>query len=112
MYMDHHPLTVDIGDLPVQRFLKAQATGIDGAEEGVVRGGADTTRELADLLAAEHCGQVLFSLSAQDIEEMPIALEDMDEEKADPGSHRSASCWGTKEGGFCGAENTPEVPLR
>jgi hypothetical protein len=110
--MDHHPLSVDIGDLQVQRFLKAQATGIDGAEEGVVMGGADTTKELADLLAAEHCGQGLFSLSAQEIEERPMALEDVDKEEADAGSHSSASCWGTREGRFCGAENTAEVPLR
>jgi hypothetical protein len=66
----------------------------------------------ADFLAVEHCGQALFSLSAQNVKEMPIALEEVDEEEADPGSPRSASCWGTSERRFYGAGNRPVVLLR
>lgn len=34
--MDHHALAVDVGDFEMPRFVKAQATGVDGGEKDVV----------------------------------------------------------------------------
>jgi hypothetical protein len=82
--MNHQPVAVEVGDLQVQRFLKAQTTGIDRGQESRVMQSVNRGQDLADLFAAEHRRQALFSLSAQKVEEMPIALEAMDEEEMDP----------------------------
>lgn len=84
MHMDHQALAVDIRDFQALRLLKPQTTGVDGAEEGIIMGGADTAEQTPDLLDAEHGRQAFFMLGPQDIERVPLALQDVQEKESDP----------------------------
>ena len=48
--MDHHALTVDIGDFEMESFVKSQAAGVDGGEIDVVVEGFDVGQEGFGLL--------------------------------------------------------------
>ena len=50
--MDHHALTVDIGDFEMAGFVKPQAAGIDGGEIGVVVQGFDVGQNATDFFNA------------------------------------------------------------
>ena len=50
--MDHHALTIDIGDFKMQCFVKAQAAGIDGRKIGVVVEGFDVAQKASDFIDA------------------------------------------------------------
>ncbi len=82
--VQHHPLAVDIGDLQMLGFLQAQTAGIDGGEEGVVMRGAYAAQEPPDFFTAEHRGQLLLALGMDQFEGMPVAMQDMLEEKPQP----------------------------
>jgi hypothetical protein len=83
MHVNHHSLTVDIADFQMQRFLQAQAAGVDRAQESVVMSGAHAPEQRAYFFATQDRGQARFALRAQDVEQMPVALQDMNEEEAD-----------------------------
>ena len=82
--VEHHPVAVDIGDLQMLGFLQAQPTSVDGGEESIVVRGARTPQEPADFFTAEHGGQLLLALSVDDFQRMPVAVQDVLEEEADP----------------------------
>ena len=48
--MDHHALTVDIGDFEMERFVKPQAAGVDGGKVGVVVEGFDMGQKASDFV--------------------------------------------------------------
>jgi hypothetical protein len=50
--MDHHALTVDVGDFEVQAFVKAQATGVHGGQIDVVVEGFDVGKNASDFIDA------------------------------------------------------------
>jgi hypothetical protein len=50
--MDHHALTVDIGDFEVAGFVKAQAAGVDGGEKDVVGEVFDLGQKASDFFDA------------------------------------------------------------
>ena len=64
-------------------FLQSQTAGIDGGEEGAVVPGPDAAEDGAHLFEGQHGGQAPLGLCADQIERMPIALQDMEEEEAD-----------------------------
>jgi hypothetical protein len=50
--MDHHALTIDIGDFEMEPFVKALAAGIDGGKVGVVVEGFDMGQKASDFIDA------------------------------------------------------------
>jgi len=80
--MDHHALAVDIGDFEMPRFVKAQATGVHGGEKDVVGEVFDLGQKASDLFDAQDSGQAVFVLGTQDGENVPVARQDIDVEKA------------------------------
>ena len=81
--MDHLALAIDVGDLQMLSFLQSQTAGVDGGEEGAVVRCADAAEDGAHLFEGQHGGQAPLALCADQIECMPIALQDMEEEEAD-----------------------------
>jgi len=81
--MDHFALTVDVGDLQMLGFLQSQTAGVDGGEEGAVMRCANAAEDGAHLLEGQYGGQTPLALCADQIERMPIALQDVEEEEAD-----------------------------
>ena len=84
MHVDHHTLTVDIGDFEMEAFVKPQAAGIHGEKIDVVVKGFDVGQKASDFFDAQDSGQAVFVLGAQDRQDVPIALQDVDVEKANP----------------------------
>ena len=64
-------------------FLQSQTAGVDGGEEGAVMRCTDAAEDGAHLLEGQHGGQASLALGADQIERMPIALQDVEEEEAD-----------------------------
>ena len=50
--MDHHALTIDIGDFEMEGFVKPQAAGVDGGEIDVVVEGFDVGQKASDFFDA------------------------------------------------------------
>ena len=50
--MDHHALTVDIGDFEMAGFVEPQAAGVDGGEIDVVVEGFDVGQNASDFFDA------------------------------------------------------------
>ena len=79
MHVDHHALAVDVGDLQILRFLQAQAAGVDRGQKGAVVRRPDAAQDRPHLLAAQDRRQARLALRAQDVEEMPAALQHVHE---------------------------------
>ena len=79
--VDQHSILVNIGDLKKECLLKAKTAGIDGCQKCFVVRCSDMAKNSVDFLAAQHTRQTLFFLSFQHLEQMPVAPEDIDEEK-------------------------------
>jgi hypothetical protein len=82
--MNHHALTVDIGDFEMEAFLKPQAAGVHGEKIDVVVESFDVGQKASDFFDTQDGGQAVFVLGAQDREDVPIALQDVDVEKRIP----------------------------
>jgi hypothetical protein len=50
--MDHHALTIDIGDFEMESFVESEAAGVDGGEIGVVVEGFDVGKKASDFIDA------------------------------------------------------------
>jgi hypothetical protein len=50
--MDHHALTIDIGDFEMESFVESEAAGVDGEEIGVVVEGFDVGKKASDFIDA------------------------------------------------------------
>jgi hypothetical protein len=82
--MDHHAGGVDIGDFEVETFVKSQATGVDGREIDVVLESLDLGKNTSDFIDVENGGKASFGLGTEDSEDVPVALEDVFVEEANP----------------------------
>ena len=82
--MDHHALTIDIGDFEMQSLVKPQAAGVYGGKVGVVVEGFDVGKKASDFFDAQDGGKAPFILGAQDSENAPVAVEDFLVEEAYP----------------------------
>ena len=83
MHVDHHALAVDVGDLQILGFLQAQATRVDRAQEGAVVRRSHAAQDRPHLLDTQDRRQACLTLGAQDVEEMPVALQHVHEEEPD-----------------------------
>jgi len=84
VYVDHHAGGVDIGDFQVEAFVKSEAAGIDGGEIGVILEGMDLGKNASDFFTAENGREASFGLGSEDSEDVPVSLEDVFEEEANP----------------------------
>jgi hypothetical protein len=80
--MDHHPITVDIGDFEIKPFVKSQTAGVDGGKIGVVLEGFNLGQEFTDFLNTQDGRESSFGLGSEDSEDVPVALEHVFEKEA------------------------------
>ena len=66
-----------------QRFGDAQAAGVDGSEARVIVKGLDTAQEPVDFIPIRDTGKPLRPCRVQVGEQVPVALQHLDEEEAD-----------------------------
>jgi hypothetical protein len=82
--MDHHAAAVNIRGFEMETFVKSQAAGVDGGKIGVILEGSDLGKNGSDFFTAENGRKSSFGLGTEDSEDVPVSLEDMFEEEADP----------------------------
>jgi len=82
--MDHHAVAVDIGDFEMESFVKPQSTRIDGGEIGIVLEGFDPGKNTSDFLNTENGGKASFGLGTENSKDVPVSLEDVFVEEANP----------------------------
>ena len=82
--MDHHAGGIDIGDFEVETFMESQAAGIDGGKIGVILEGFDLGKNASDFFNAENGRESSFGLGSEDSEDVPVSLEDVFVEEANP----------------------------
>jgi hypothetical protein len=82
--MDHHAVAVDIGDFEIETFVKSEAAGIDGGKIGVILEGFDAIQNTSDFFNAENGRESSFGLGSEDSEDMPVSLEDVLVQEANP----------------------------
>ncbi len=52
VHMDHHALTIDVGDFQMECFVKSEAAGVHGGEIDVVVKSFDVGQNASDLFDA------------------------------------------------------------
>jgi hypothetical protein len=82
--MNHHAAGVDVGDFEMETFVKPQAAGVDGREIGVVLEGFDLGENASDFIHAENGRKASFGLGSENSEDVPVSLEDVFVEEANP----------------------------
>ena len=82
--MDHHTVAVDIGDFEVEPFVKSETAGIDGGEIDVIVEGFDVVQNASDFFSAQNRGESSFGLGSEDSKDVPVSLEDVFVEEANP----------------------------
>jgi hypothetical protein len=82
--MNQQASAVDIGDLKMGAFPKAQTAGVDGGEADPVAQESDTAENPVHLLTAEDDRQLFLAWGANKGEGRPLSGERMLEEKLDP----------------------------
>jgi hypothetical protein len=82
--MNHHAAGVDIRDFEMESFVKPQATGVDGREIDIIVESLNLGKNASDFIDAENGRKASFGLGSEDSEDVPIALEDVFVEEANP----------------------------
>lgn len=82
--MDHHAGRVDIGDFEVETFVESEAAGIDGGEIGVILEGFNLGQKASYFIDAQDGGEASFGLGSEDSEDVPVTLQDVFVEEANP----------------------------
>ena len=82
--MDHHAVAVDIGDFEMETFVKSEAAGVDGGKIGVILEGFDPGKNTSDFLNTENGGKASFGLGTENSKDVPVSLEDVFVEEANP----------------------------
>jgi hypothetical protein len=81
--MDHHPRAVEIRNLKMSSFLKAQTAGVDCRQTGAVGGKPEEMENSANLIRAEDNWKLLLAMGTDKVENGKISVEGMFEEKLD-----------------------------
>ncbi len=68
----------------METFVEPQAAGVDSGEIGVILEGIDLGQNGSDFLTAENGRKASFGLGTEDSEDVPVSLEDVFEEEANP----------------------------
>jgi len=64
--------------------VKSEAAGIDGGKVGVILEGFDLGKNASDFFNAENSRESSFGLGSEDSEDVPVSLEDVFVEEANP----------------------------
>ena len=75
---------VDIGDFEMETFVKSEAAGVDGGKIGVILEGFDLGKNASDFLNTENGGKASFGLGTENSKDVPVSLEDVFVEEANP----------------------------
>lgn len=82
MDVDKHAVTVNVPDFQVERFLKAQATGVDCEQEGPDVRPTYAGKNTFDFLLGQYGGKLSGTLSSKVTKDVPLALQDLLEKEA------------------------------
>jgi hypothetical protein len=94
MDMDLEALAVNIGALQVQGFMEPEAQARDGGAGDLIVQGCGGREEPSDLLHTENGRETVCSLSTNEREGVPVALEDVLKEEADATIADAHGRWG------------------
>jgi hypothetical protein len=75
---------IDVGDLQEGGFVESESQAIDGREGDVVVQGGSGRQEALDLLHTEDGGEPVGGVRTQEREGVPVALENVRREEAEP----------------------------
>src|SRR6266542_208673 len=78
-----HTGTINLGNLELDTFQQSQATAVDNAQTGTVVWEVDLSQELPNLLHAQHHGQLLWQVRADEVAERPGAHQRVGVEELD-----------------------------
>jgi hypothetical protein len=112
MDMDLEALAIDVGDLQGQGFLEPEAQAIDSGEVDLVVQGGGGVEEPPDLLHTEDSWETMGSLSPQEREGVPVALENVLIEEANATGADAHGSWGKAIDIFAVQEVTLQLRFR
>jgi hypothetical protein len=82
--MDLEALTIDVGDLQEEGFVKPESQAIDSGEVDLVVQGGSRLEDTTGFFKTEDSGEVVCGLRAHERQRRPVALEDVLLEEANP----------------------------
>jgi hypothetical protein len=85
MDVNHHAVLVDVGHFQMQPFLEYEAAGINGCQKCSIVECSDPTEYTVNFFPTEDAWKTLFLLGLQDLEDMPLSLDDVLIKKPDAG---------------------------
>ena len=83
MDVNAHATAVDVADLKKQSFVQSEAAGVNGSEIGFVLNRTDRIDDFPDFVYTQYRRQPLFPFSMNELQGMPVTLEDIDEKELD-----------------------------
>ena len=92
--MDLEALTIDVGDLQEEGFVKPESQAIDRGEVGLVMPGGSLLEDTSDFFKTEDSGEVVRGLRAHERQRRPVAFEDVLIEEANPAVADPHGGWG------------------
>jgi hypothetical protein len=82
--MDLEALTIEVGDLQKEGFVKPESQAIERGEVDLVMQGGSRLEDTSDFFKTEDSGEVVRGLRAHERQRSPVAFEDVLIEEANP----------------------------
>jgi hypothetical protein len=82
--LDLEALSIDVGDLQEEGFVKPESQARDRGEGDLVLQGGSRLEDTSDFFKTEDSGEVVRGVRAQERQRRPVALEDVLREEANP----------------------------
>jgi len=82
--MDLQALTIDVGNLQEEGFVKPESQAIDRGEVDLVMPGGSRLEDTSDFVKTEDSGEVVRGVRAHERQRRPVAFEDVLIEEANP----------------------------
>jgi hypothetical protein len=83
MNVDHESLAVDVRNLEKESFVQSESQAIDGGKVHTVVQGWGHAEQATHFLHTEDSWEPIFGLRSNEVEELPIAFQNMEVEEAD-----------------------------
>src|SRR5712691_3009164 len=83
MHVDHESLAVDVRHLEKEAFVQSESQARDGGKVNTVVQGCGHTEQATHCLHTEDSWKPVFGLRSNEVEELPIALQNVEVEEAD-----------------------------
>jgi hypothetical protein len=78
MHVDHESLAVDIRNLEKESFVQSESQALDGGKVHTVVQGCGHAEQATHFLHTEDSWEPVFGLSSNEVEELPIALQNVE----------------------------------